>query len=61
MVVPGATSTVSAIPKKATLAVGPLNVRYVPPLEYREMSGFDALDADWAALCSLRSQMGVTF
>jgi len=42
-------STVSTIPKKATLAVGPLNVRYVPPLEYREMSGFDALDADWAA------------
>ena len=42
------TSKVSTIPKKPTLKVGPLNVRFVPRLEYRESFWFDALDGDWA-------------
>lgn len=42
------TSRVSTIPKRPTLQVGPLNVRYVPRLEYRESFWFDALDGDWA-------------
>jgi len=41
-------SKVSTIPKKPTLIVGNLNVRYVPPLEYRESFWFDAFDGDWA-------------
>ncbi len=41
-------SKASTIPSKATLAVGPLDVRYVPPLEYRESFWFDAFDGDWA-------------
>ena len=41
-------SKVSTIPKKKTLKIGNLNVRYVPPLEYRESFWFDAFDGDWA-------------
>ncbi len=41
-------STKSTIPKKSTLKVGKLNVRYVPVLEYREPYWFDAFDGDWA-------------
>ena len=41
-------SKVSSIPKKRTLKVGKLNVRYVPSLEYRESFWFDAFDGDWA-------------
>jgi len=41
-------SKVSTIPQKKTLKVGNLNVRYVPPLEYRESFWFDAFDGDWA-------------
>ncbi|MCH8119934.1 MAG: DUF4838 domain-containing protein [Planctomycetes bacterium] len=41
-------STESAIPKKPTLKVGKLDVRYVPTLEYREPYWFDAFDGDWA-------------
>ncbi|MDH4241072.1 MAG: DUF4838 domain-containing protein [Phycisphaerae bacterium] len=41
-------SKASTIPKKPTLKVGKLNVRYVPPLEYRESFWFDAFDGDWA-------------
>lgn len=41
-------STVSTIPKKPTLEVGELNVRYVPALEYRESFWYDAFDGDWA-------------
>jgi hypothetical protein len=41
-------SKASTIPVKPTLEVGPLNVRYVPPLEYRETFWFDAFDGDWA-------------
>ena len=41
-------SQASTIPIKPTLKVGTLNVRYVPPLEYRETFWFDAFDGDWA-------------
>ncbi len=41
-------SKVSTIPKKPTLNVRKLNVRYVPPLEYREPYWFDGFDGDWA-------------
>jgi len=41
-------SKVSRIPKKKTIKIGNLNVRYVPPLEYRESFWFDAFDGDWA-------------
>ncbi|MHC4544811.1 MAG: DUF4838 domain-containing protein, partial [Planctomycetota bacterium] len=41
-------SKVSRIVKKRTLKVGKLNIRYVPPLEYRESFWFDAFDGDWA-------------
>jgi len=41
-------STVSTIPRKPTVEVGSLNVRYVPVLEYREPFWFDAFDGDWA-------------
>ena len=41
-------STESTIPKKTTLNVGKLDVRYVPVLEYREPYWFDAFDGDWA-------------
>ena len=41
-------SQASTIPIKPTLEVGRLNVRYVPPLEYRESFWFDAFDGDWS-------------
>jgi hypothetical protein len=41
-------SKASTVPDKPTLEVGRLNVRYVPPLEYRETFWFDAFDGDWA-------------
>ncbi len=41
-------SKASTIPKKPTLGVGPMKIRYVPPLEYRESFWFDASDGDWA-------------
>jgi len=41
-------STASTIPKKTDLVIPPINIRYVPPLEYRESFWFDAFDADWA-------------
>lgn len=41
-------SKVSTIPKKPTITVGTLNVRYVPTLEYREPFWFDAHDGDWS-------------
>lgn len=41
-------SQVSTIPIKPTLRIDRLNVRYVPPLEYRESFWFDAFDGDWA-------------
>ena len=41
-------SQASSIPIKPTLRIGRLNIRYVPPLEYRETFWFDAFDGDWA-------------
>ena len=41
-------SSASTIPRRSVLRIAPLDVRYVPPLEYREPYWFDALDADWA-------------
>jgi len=41
-------SKVSTIPKKSTVMVGDLDIRYVPALEYREPYWYDAFDADWA-------------
>jgi hypothetical protein len=42
-------STESTIPSKPTITIDGLNVRYVPPLEYRSPFWFDAFDGDWAA------------
>jgi len=42
-------STESTIPKKPTLQVANLDVRYVPVLEYRSPYWFDAFDGNWAA------------
>ncbi|MBU0638981.1 MAG: DUF4838 domain-containing protein [Planctomycetes bacterium] len=42
------TSKVSTVPRRPTLKVGPLDVRFVPRLEYRESFWFDAFDGDWA-------------
>jgi hypothetical protein len=41
-------SKASTIPVKPTLEVGRLNIRYVPPLEYRETFWYDAFDGGWA-------------
>lgn len=41
-------SKVSTIPKKPTINIPKLDIRYVPALEYREPFWFDAFDADWA-------------
>ncbi len=43
------TSTAWRIPRRPTLTVPPVNIRYAPPLEYREPFWFDAFDPDWAA------------
>jgi len=37
------------IPRKPTLVVAPLSIRYAPPLEYREPFWFVAFDPVWAA------------
>ncbi len=42
------TSDASTIPRKTNLEIGSINLRYVPPLEYREPFWMDALDGDWA-------------
>jgi hypothetical protein len=42
-------STESTIPKKPTVSVEAVDVKYVPPLEYRSAFWFDAFDGDWAA------------
>ena len=41
-------SKVNTIPKIATLKIEPLNFRYIPPLEYRELWWYDAFDKDWS-------------
>ncbi|GMQ80473.1 MAG: hypothetical protein BMS9Abin04_468 [Planctomycetia bacterium] len=43
------TPTASTIPRRPTLRVGPLDVRYTPALEYRETDAFGAVEADWSA------------
>jgi len=43
------TPTASTIPRRPTLRVGPLDVRYAPVLEYRETDAFGAVEADWSA------------
>ncbi len=42
-------SKASTIPNIPTIELSNLNVRYVPPLEYREPFWTDAFDGDWAA------------
>jgi hypothetical protein len=39
----------SSIPRKPTLAFDKLDVKYIPPLEYREPFWFSGFDGDWAA------------
>ncbi|NLE59225.1 MAG: DUF4838 domain-containing protein [Planctomycetes bacterium] len=39
----------SSIPKKPTLVFDNLDVKYIPPLEYREPFWFSGFDGDWAA------------
>ena len=41
-------STASTIPKQPTLKFDGINVRYIPPLEYRESFWYDAFDGDFA-------------
>ena len=41
-------STESTIPKKPTLEISQIDVRYTPILEYREPFWFDAHDGNWA-------------
>ncbi|UCD50816.1 MAG: DUF4838 domain-containing protein [Phycisphaerales bacterium] len=41
-------STESTIPKKPTLEIGEIDVRYKPILEYREPFWYDAHEGDWA-------------
>jgi hypothetical protein len=41
-------STESTIPRKPTVTIGNIDLRYVPVLEYREPYWFDAHDGDWA-------------
>ena len=52
------TSTVSRIPRIRRLEIGPIDDCQIPPLEYREVFIFDALDADWSARNRLNSSMG---
>lgn len=42
------TSTASRIPDRPTLSLSALDVRYTPPITYRESYWFDAFDGDWA-------------
>jgi len=41
-------STESTIPRKPTVVLDKLDIRYEPPLEYRSAFWFDAFDGDWA-------------
>ena len=41
-------SKVSSIPKTPDLKIESLDIRYVPPLEYRELWWYDAFDGDWS-------------
>lgn len=52
------TSTASHIPRIPQLALGTIDDRQKPALEYREVFVQDALDADWSARNRLNSAMG---
>jgi hypothetical protein len=43
------TREVSRIPKRDRWELGPIDVAYAPPLEYREVFWTEAFDPDWAA------------
>jgi len=43
------TPTASRIPLRPTLALGPVDIRFKPPLEYREPFWYTAFDPSWAA------------
>jgi hypothetical protein len=43
------TSQASLMPRRPTLAIGPVDLRYAPPLEYREPYWYTAFDPVWAA------------
>jgi len=43
------TQAVWNVPRKPSLVVGPVSIRYAPPLEYREPFWFVAFDPFWAA------------
>jgi hypothetical protein len=49
---------VSRIPKTPRLAIGPLDDRQVPVLEYREPFTFDCFDGDWCARNRVNSSTG---
>ncbi|MDP7348424.1 MAG: alpha-glucuronidase family glycosyl hydrolase [Phycisphaeraceae bacterium] len=49
-------ATASAIPRTPTLAVKDLDIRYVPPFEYREVSYFEARNGDYSVRNKLNGQ-----
>lgn len=49
---------VSRIPKRQRLAVGPIDQRQVPVLEYREPFTYDCFDGDWCARNRVNSSSG---
>ena len=49
---------VSRIPKSARLAIGPLDDRQVPALEYREPYVYECTDGDWCARNRMNSSSG---
>ena len=49
---------VSRIPKSARLAIGPIDDRQVPALEYREPFVFECFDGDWCARNRMNSANG---
>jgi len=49
---------VSRIPKQDRLAIGPIDDRQVPLLEYREPFTFDCFDGDWCARNRVNSSAG---
>jgi len=50
------TPAASTIPRRPTLEVESMDLRYVPPLEYRETDAFDAMDGDWSARAKFNGQ-----
>ena len=54
----GSRPGVSRIPKPQRLALGPIDDRQVPVLEYREPFTFDCFDGDWCARNRVNSSTG---